>query len=82
LTVQPHQALPVLKGFPGRDHAFITELADRLQIRPHGMIGLVDRQVRRRWYRAAGVLLWFLINDRINRSAYRVIDAPLPPPIA
>ncbi len=51
LTVQRHQALLVLKGFPGRHPAFITELADRLQIRHHSAVGLVDRLVRRRLLR-------------------------------
>ena len=51
LTVQQHQALLVLKGFPGRDYAFIAELAERLQVRHHSAVGLVDRLVRRQLLR-------------------------------
>lgn len=51
LTVQQHQALLILKGFPGREYAFITELADYLQVRHHSAVGLVDRLVRRRLLR-------------------------------
>ena len=43
LTAQQHQALLALRGFPGRDRATIGELAERLQIRHHSAVGLVDR---------------------------------------
>ena len=43
LTPQQHQALLTIKGFPGRDFVTIGELAERLQIRPHSAVGLVDR---------------------------------------
>lgn len=43
LTPQQHQALLAVIGFPGRDHVTIGELAERLQIRPHSAVGLVDR---------------------------------------
>ncbi|CAN5673548.1 helix-turn-helix domain-containing protein [soil metagenome] len=42
---QQHQALLVVKGFPGRDWVTIGELADRLQIRHHSAVGLVNRLV-------------------------------------
>ena len=46
LTHQQHQALLALKGFPGgAQRATIGELAERLQIRPHSAVGLVDRLV-------------------------------------
>jgi DNA-binding MarR family transcriptional regulator len=45
LTPQQHQALLALKGFPGRDRVTIGELAERLQIRHHSAVGLVDRLV-------------------------------------
>lgn len=51
LTVQQHQALLVLKGFPNRDFVFISELAERLQVRHHSAVGLVDRLVRRQLLR-------------------------------
>lgn len=43
VTPQQHQLLLAIKGFPGRDHATITELADRMQMRLHSVVGLVDR---------------------------------------
>jgi len=45
LTPQQHQALLAIKGFPGRDRILIGELAERLQIRHHSVVGLVDRLV-------------------------------------
>ena len=42
---QQHQALLAVKGFPGRDRITISELAERLQIRHHSAVGLVDRLV-------------------------------------
>lgn len=42
---QQHQALLAVKGFPGRDWITISELAERLQIRHHSAVGLVDRLV-------------------------------------
>ncbi len=43
LTPQQHQAMLTIKGFAGRDFVTIGELAERLQIRPHSAVGLVDR---------------------------------------
>ncbi len=43
LTPQQHQALLALKGFPGRDEITIGELAERLQVRHHSAVELVDR---------------------------------------
>ncbi|QYM78871.1 MarR family transcriptional regulator [Horticoccus luteus] len=51
LTAQQHQALLAIKGVPGRDFASIAELAERLQLRHHSAVGLVDRLVRRRLLR-------------------------------
>lgn len=48
LTPQQHQALLAIKGFPERDYASIAELAERLQLRHHSVVGLVDRLVARR----------------------------------
>jgi DNA-binding MarR family transcriptional regulator len=47
LTPQQHQALLALKGFPGRDHASIGELAVRLHLRHHSAVGLVNRLTAR-----------------------------------
>ena len=43
VTPQQHQLLLAIKGFPGRDTATVTELAERLQMRQHSMVGLIDR---------------------------------------
>jgi DNA-binding MarR family transcriptional regulator len=45
LTPQQHQALLAIKGFPGRETVTIGELAERLQIKHHSAVGLVDRLV-------------------------------------
>jgi len=45
LTPQQHQLLLAVKGFPGRDWATIRDLADRLQLRHHSVVGEVDRAV-------------------------------------
>ncbi len=47
LTAQQHQALLAIKGFPGRERITIGELAERLHLRHHSTVGLVDRLVRR-----------------------------------
>ena len=43
VTPQQHQLLLALKGFPERDYATVSELAERLQMRQHSMVGLIDR---------------------------------------
>jgi len=45
LSPQQHQALLAIKGYPGRDYVSVGELAERLQIRHHSAVGLVDRLV-------------------------------------
>ncbi len=47
LEAQQHQALLAIKGFPGRDTVTIGELAERLGLRHHSAIGLVDRLARK-----------------------------------
>src|SRR5690348_1428302 len=47
LTAQHHQALLAIKGFPGREHVTIGELAGRLGLKHHSAVGLVDRLMRR-----------------------------------
>jgi len=48
ITPQQYQALLAIKGFPGRDHVTVGELAERLQIRHHSAVGLIDRLVLER----------------------------------
>jgi DNA-binding MarR family transcriptional regulator len=43
LTPQQYQLLLALKGFPGRDWATVREVADRLQLRHHSVVELVNR---------------------------------------
>ena len=45
ITPQQHQALLAIKGFPGRDEVSVGELAERLQLRHHSTVELVDRLV-------------------------------------
>ncbi len=43
VTPQQHQLLLAIKGFPDRDFATVSELAHRLQMRQHSVVGLIDR---------------------------------------
>ena len=43
LTPQQYQLLLALKGFPGREWASVRELADRLQLRHHSVVELLNR---------------------------------------
>ena len=45
ITAQQYQALLAIKGFPGRDKVTVGELAERLQLRHHSAVGLMDRLV-------------------------------------
>ena len=43
LTPQQHQALLAIKGYPGREVVTVSELAERLLLRHHSTVGLLDR---------------------------------------
>jgi DNA-binding MarR family transcriptional regulator len=43
LAPQQHQALLAIKGCAGRDYLLVGELAERLHLRHHSTVGLVDR---------------------------------------
>lgn len=43
ITPQQHQLILAVKGFPQRDYATVSELAHRLQMRQHSVVGLIDR---------------------------------------
>ncbi len=43
LSSQQHQALLAIKGFPGRERITNGELAERLQIKHHSAVGLINR---------------------------------------
>ena len=43
ITPQQHQLLLAIKGLPNGEPATVSVLADRLQMRQHSMVGLIDR---------------------------------------
>ena len=43
ITVLQYQLLLHTQGFPGRDWASVSEIAERLQAQPHGVVALVSR---------------------------------------
>ncbi len=43
LTPHHHQALLAIKGYPGKESLTVGELAERLGVRHHSVVGLVDR---------------------------------------
>ena len=43
ITLQQHQAMLSIIGYPGREQVTIGELAERLQIKHHSAVGLVNR---------------------------------------
>jgi DNA-binding MarR family transcriptional regulator len=47
MTTQKYQALLAIKGFPDREFLTIGELAERLQVKHHSAVGLVDRLVQK-----------------------------------
>jgi DNA-binding MarR family transcriptional regulator len=48
LSPQQHQALLAIKGNPERPYLTVSELAQRLQLRHHSTVGLVDRLVAKK----------------------------------
>ncbi len=63
MTPLQYQLLLHVKGFPGREYATVTELAERLQAKHHGVVALVTR------CEAAG-LVERRIDDADRRLAY------------
>ena len=45
VTPQQYQALLAIRGFPGGERLTMSELAERLKLRHHSTVGLVDRLV-------------------------------------
>lgn len=43
ITPNQHQLLLSIAGFPGRNWVTPTEIAERLQVRHHGALGLIQR---------------------------------------
>ena len=48
---QQYQLMLAIKGFPGRDWAVVRELAERLQLRHHSVVELVNRAQSQRLVR-------------------------------
>jgi len=46
VSPQQYQLLLALKGFPGRESATVAELAERLQLRHHSAVELINRAQR------------------------------------
>jgi DNA-binding MarR family transcriptional regulator len=46
ITIQQYLALLAIKGYPEREQINVKELAERLQIKHHSAVGLVDRMVK------------------------------------
>jgi DNA-binding MarR family transcriptional regulator len=69
LTPQQYQGLLAIKGFPGDNPITIGELAERLQLRAHSAVALVDRLVQHEFAsRQASV------EDK--RQVYVILTAP------
>jgi DNA-binding MarR family transcriptional regulator len=68
LTAQQHQVLLAVKGFPGREHVTIGELAERLDLKHHSAVGLVDRLMRRN--------LIARCPDKADRRKVRIVLTP------
>ncbi len=47
LTPHHHQALLAIKGYPGKESLTVGELAERLGVRHHSVVGLIDRLASR-----------------------------------
>lgn len=43
ITPNQHQLLLAIQGYPGRDYVTPTELAERLQLKHHSCLGLIQR---------------------------------------
>jgi len=63
VTAQQHQALLAIKGFAGRERITTGELAERLHIRHHSAVGLIDRLASKR-----------LIKRRAGRDDRRQVE--------
>lgn len=66
LTPQQHQLLLAIKGLPGRERATVGELAERLKLRPHSVLGEVNRAV------AAG-----LVSREADPTDGRIVEVTL-----
>jgi DNA-binding MarR family transcriptional regulator len=77
LTAAQYHLMLHTQGFPGRDWASVGELAERLQIQPHGVLALVSRcqdagLVRRQANVADGRLVEVHLTAKGRRCVERV----------
>ncbi len=56
ITPQQYLALLAVRGFPGRERATVSELAERLKVRHHSAVGLIDHVFVRLTPRGAELL--------------------------
>lgn len=68
ITPQQHQLLLAIKGMAGRDYATVSELAERLQLLQHSVVGIIDRSEQ------AG-----LVSRRDHQDDLRVTEVHLTP---
>ena len=66
ITPLQYQLMLQVEGFPGRSHATVVELAERLQAKHHGVVALISRCEK------AG-----LVARRANRDDLRVVEVTL-----
>src|SRR5215213_2300567 len=78
ITPLQYQLMLQIKGFPGRDWLSVTELAERLQAKHHGVValilrceslGLVQRQASERDLRRVEVRLTPMGEQSVHRLA-------------
>lgn len=76
LTAPQHQALLAIKGYPNKDCVTIRELAERLCIKHHSAVGLVDRMVAGGWVeRQTGSDDRREVNIRLASEGERLLEA-------
>jgi DNA-binding MarR family transcriptional regulator len=75
ITPQQHQALLAIKGFPGREVITVGELADRLQLRHHTAVELLDRLVELKMVlREASTQDRRQVNVRLTSRGERILN--------
>ena len=67
-TPLQYQLMLQIKGFPGRDWASVTELAERLQAKHHGVVALITRCEALGW-----------VQRRASRDDQRRVEVRLTP---
>jgi DNA-binding MarR family transcriptional regulator len=75
VTPQHYQVLLALKGFPGREWATVGELAEKLQLRHHSVVELVNRvQKQGLVQRAAHPTDWRAVRVELRPEGHRVLE--------